>query len=203
MSANTPPNPAVSRPNAKGGRKLGQSVQPPETRSEWLEPLLVAAKAGVAAGETCPIPYIKGAFSIVVLLLETVQKMKKNRDALKDLCDNTVKLMDIIQHQIVSRQGTAAGKLIELCKEFENLMKDILQGVKQMQARAENTRGKLREFFKSDTIAEQVSGYEKKIKTFLDHIQLVANLDNNNQLHAIVTGGILLGTVSLDNHSVS
>jgi hypothetical protein len=38
---------------------------------------------------------------------------------MKDLCDDTVKLMDIIQHQIVSRQGTAVNKLIELCKEFE------------------------------------------------------------------------------------
>jgi hypothetical protein len=51
-------------------------------------------------------------------------------------------------------------------------MKDILQGVEQMQAKAESARGKLREFFKSDTIAEQVNGYEKKIKTFLDHIQV-------------------------------
>jgi hypothetical protein len=73
MSTTTPPNLAGSRPNQKGGRKPGQSVQPRETRTEWLEPLLLAAKAGVAAGESCPIPYVKGAFGIVVLLLETVQ----------------------------------------------------------------------------------------------------------------------------------
>ncbi|KAJ7210388.1 hypothetical protein GGX14DRAFT_394617 [Mycena pura] len=131
MSTNNAPTLAVPTPRRKWGTSLrqpspkGNSTTPAHgqapvdpTRIEWLEPLLVVARAGVAAGEACPIPYVKGAFSIVVLLLETIQKMGKNRDDLRDLCDNTVKVMDIIQRRISSHQGTA-DKLIELCKEFE------------------------------------------------------------------------------------
>ncbi|KAJ7210399.1 hypothetical protein GGX14DRAFT_394627 [Mycena pura] len=95
--------------------------------------------------------------------------MGKNRDDLRNLCDNTVKVMDIIQRRISSHQGTA-DKLIELCKEFETLMTNILTGIKQIQERAESTGGKLRGFFKSGTIADQIVDYEKKIKTFLDYI---------------------------------
>ncbi|KAJ7348124.1 hypothetical protein DFH08DRAFT_779415 [Mycena albidolilacea] len=162
-----------------------------ETRSEWLGPLLVAARAGAAVGESSPVPYVKGAFAIVVLILETVQKMKKNQDSLKELCDNTVKLMDIIQHQILSRQGMPVNKLMGLCQEFENLMKDVMKKIEQIQGRDEGTRSKVREFFKSDTIMEQINGLEKKIQTFLNHIQLVASLDNNFQLHMIAASSIL------------
>ncbi|KAJ7217331.1 hypothetical protein GGX14DRAFT_391131 [Mycena pura] len=117
-----------------------------QTRSEWLEPLLVAARTGAA-------------------------KMKKNRDTLRDLCDSTVKLMETIQHQILSYQGTTADKLMQHCKEFEYLMKDVLKSIKQMQIRAEGPWAKLQELFNSDKIAQQVNEYEKKIKAFLDHIQ--------------------------------
>lgn len=88
-------------------------------------------------------------------------------------------------------------------------MKDVLKAIKQIQARSESTHGKVKEFFKSDTTTEQVNGLEKKIQMFLNYIQvfsiawmkimcwsmlqLVANLDNNFQLHVIATAGILPG----------
>ncbi|KAJ7210420.1 hypothetical protein GGX14DRAFT_565632 [Mycena pura] len=129
MSTNNSPTPAVPTQRRKWATSFKQSSkgsntahgQPSvdSTTTEWLEPLLLVARAGVAAGEACSIPYVKGAFSVVVLLLETIQTMGKNRDDLKDLCDNSVKIMDIIQRRISSQQGTRADKLIELCKEFE------------------------------------------------------------------------------------
>ncbi|KAF7362681.1 hypothetical protein MVEN_00617400 [Mycena venus] len=198
MSSRSSPSLAARKWSTKLHSSKGSNIPlSAETSSDWLGPLLVAAKAGAAVGESCTIPYVKGAFTIVVLLLETVQKMKRNRDSLTDLCANTVKLMDIIQHQILFRQGMPTNKLTEICQEFENLMKDVLKAIEQIQARTESTRGKVKEFFKSDTTTEQVNGLEKKIQMFLNYIQLVANLDNNFQLHAITTAGILPGPVSV------
>lgn len=119
--------------------------------------------------------------------------MKRNRDSLTDLCANTVKLMDIIKHQILSRQGMPTNKLTEICQEFEksetsilslffisdskvafSLMKDVLKAIEQIQARTESAHGKVKEFFKSDTTTEQVNGLEKKIQMFLSYIQVFA-----------------------------
>ena len=51
-------------------------------------------------------------------------------------------------------------------------MKNVLTGIKKIQDKAESTGGKLRGFLKSSTIADQIVEYEKKIKTFLDHIMV-------------------------------
>jgi hypothetical protein len=40
---------------------------------DWLSPTILAARAITAAGECLPFLYVKGAFGIVVVFLETVE----------------------------------------------------------------------------------------------------------------------------------
>ena len=49
------------------------SQGPVASKSDWLAPTIVAAKMITAAGECLPFPYVKGAFGMVVILLETVE----------------------------------------------------------------------------------------------------------------------------------
>jgi hypothetical protein len=49
------------------------SQGPLASKSDWLAPTIVAAKMITAAGECLPFPYVKGAFGMVVILLETVE----------------------------------------------------------------------------------------------------------------------------------
>lgn len=74
MASSSSPSPVARKWGIKLKSSPGSNIAPSaETSSDWLGPLLVAAKAGAAVGESFTIPYVKGAFTIVVLLLETVQ----------------------------------------------------------------------------------------------------------------------------------
>jgi hypothetical protein len=47
------------------------------------------------------------------------QKVKRNRDDLKELCDSTMVIVAILKDQLSSHPNTPAVKLKELCKELE------------------------------------------------------------------------------------
>jgi hypothetical protein len=104
--------------------------------SDWLATSLLTAKTFKAAAECLPVPYVQGAFKIVVVLLETVevcschaltwktpdsfaQKVKKNRDDLKDVCQNAVEIIVIVHDQIILHGDTAAVKFKARCEELE------------------------------------------------------------------------------------
>jgi hypothetical protein len=72
MSTPPPLNPAP--PASSSARKQGtmfRVFKSPEAKSDWLTSSLTTAKM-VAAAECIPSPYVKGAFGIVVVILETV-----------------------------------------------------------------------------------------------------------------------------------
>ncbi|KAJ7876950.1 hypothetical protein B0H14DRAFT_2713574 [Mycena olivaceomarginata] len=70
------------------------------SQSEWLATSLLAAKTITAGAECLPFPYVRGAFGMVSTLLETVQKVQKNREDLRGLCKDAVEIIKIIQDQI-------------------------------------------------------------------------------------------------------
>ncbi|KAJ7328271.1 hypothetical protein DFH08DRAFT_967413 [Mycena albidolilacea] len=103
-----------------------QTVSPStDTRADpdtnWVSNSLLAAKA-ISAGVDClPFPYVDGLFRMIVILLETVEKLKKNRDDLKELCECTVEIIKTVSPQISSQGKTAALRLQDLCRELEQM----------------------------------------------------------------------------------
>ena len=55
----------------------------------------------------------------------SMQKVKKNRDDLKDLCRTALEIMNILQDQISLHGDTGAVKLKGLCEDFERYLSHI------------------------------------------------------------------------------
>ncbi|KAJ7450387.1 hypothetical protein FB451DRAFT_1410367 [Mycena latifolia] len=129
-------NTSPTRPSRKPTATSFGPFQP-NPQSDWLAPSLLTAKTMSAAVDGVPFPYVKGAFGVIVILLETLQvsylpglsncrpnhqflqKAKKNRDDLKELCENSMKIMEIIRDQLLSQEPTVAEKLKSVCEELE------------------------------------------------------------------------------------
>ncbi|KAJ7480568.1 hypothetical protein FB451DRAFT_1446408 [Mycena latifolia] len=157
----------------------------PKSKSDWLAPSILTAKT-IAAGTECALfPYVKGAFGMIVILLETVEKVKKNRDDLKDLCESSMEIMKIIQDQISSHGDTAAVKFKSLCEEFESVLRDVLNKVKILQNGPRGLHGHLKEMVKSRSITDEISEYQNKIQALCSNLKLVAAIDTNFQVHEI------------------
>ncbi|KAJ6589640.1 hypothetical protein B0H19DRAFT_1104396 [Mycena capillaripes] len=74
MSASSTPNAAGSHPppEHKSTPKASSPARS-ESASDWIGASLVTAKAISAAGECLPFPYVKVAFELVVILLQTIE----------------------------------------------------------------------------------------------------------------------------------
>lgn len=56
---------------------------------------------------------------VLKLYLSRLQKVKKNQDDLRDLCDNALTIMKIVQDQISVHGDTAATRFKGLCEDLE------------------------------------------------------------------------------------
>ncbi|KAJ7484108.1 hypothetical protein FB451DRAFT_1363712 [Mycena latifolia] len=156
MSSSGNPPAASSSPQQQGG-----------ANSDWLATSLVTAKAVTAGAECLPFPYVKGVFGTVVMILETIelpQKLKKNRDDLKELCTNIMEIIKTIQDQLSSHGDTAAVKFKGLCENLESVLQDILKAVKQLQKEPRGFSGRFKEVMKLNSTTNEISGHQMKIQ---------------------------------------
>ncbi|KAJ7727564.1 hypothetical protein B0H16DRAFT_1735043 [Mycena metata] len=106
MSPAAPPTSGPLTPQPLTGKKKAFT----KSKSEWLAPAILTAKTITAAAECAPFPYIKGVSGTVLILLQTVQNVKKNREDLEELCNTTTEIVTILHNQILTHGNTAAVK---------------------------------------------------------------------------------------------
>ncbi|KAJ6540386.1 hypothetical protein B0H19DRAFT_1077798 [Mycena capillaripes] len=148
-----------------------QAVAPPgpsasgktSSSQDWLANLILIAKTITAATELTPIPYIKGAIGPVVPILEAIEKMGKNRDAFKDLCESIMVIVKMFE-QNVSQHQAALSRLEQLCKDFEMLLHEI-QG--KLGENQKDQHKKVSRFWKgftrSTTIGNELARYKDRV----------------------------------------
>ncbi|KAJ7904115.1 hypothetical protein B0H13DRAFT_1881787 [Mycena leptocephala] len=169
MSSSSSSKSTPHSPQTAGGMRSRafktHSQGPVASKSDWLAPTIVAARMITAASECLPFPYVKGAFGMVVILLETVEKVKKNRDDLKELCTTAMEIM---------------------CCEAEG---SVLGGCDPRGRRnAKETsrlRAHIKEFVNSSSIQDKIVEYQKNIQEICSRLKLLAAIDTNFQVHKI------------------
>ncbi|KAJ7746076.1 hypothetical protein B0H16DRAFT_1726679 [Mycena metata] len=114
MSPTSPANTGPQIPQPPAGKKKVSA----KSKSEWLAPAILTVKTITAAAECAPFPYIKGVSGTVLILLETVQLVKNNREDLKELCTGTTEIIMMLHDQILTHGNTAV-KFKALCEELE------------------------------------------------------------------------------------
>ncbi|KAJ6473940.1 hypothetical protein DFH09DRAFT_1109818 [Mycena vulgaris] len=136
-----------------------------QARSNWLSTSLLTAKAITAGAEFLPFPYVKGIFGMVVAILKTVEKVKKNRDDLKELCGNIMDIIRIVENQISTHGDTAAVKIKGPCEDLHGLS------------------SRLKEVVKLSSTADELAGYRTRIQELRLNFILMAAMDTNMQVH--------------------
>ncbi|KAJ6548005.1 hypothetical protein DFH09DRAFT_1281722 [Mycena vulgaris] len=191
MSA--PPNPASNtspQTQAKGSRVF-KSKSSSQSKSDWLAASLTTAKLIAAGAECIPFPYVKGVFGTVVVILETVEKVKRNRDDLEELCGNIVEIIKIIQDQLVAHGDTGALKFKGLCEDLASVLDGVLQSIKPLPTESRGLRGRFKEVMKLGSTADKIAGYRMRIQELRSNFVLMAAIDTNLQVHRAFSGGRL------------
>ncbi|KAJ7751355.1 hypothetical protein B0H16DRAFT_829633 [Mycena metata] len=157
----------------------------PHTRIEsrdWLGPMIITVKAIALGGEFIPLPYLKSSLAAVLTLLETVDKMRANRDDLRDLCAAIVETIMFLQSALRSH-GTGL-KLAGLCESFIACLRVIQEGVEKLLPQT-GIRGRFKELLTVLNTRSQIERYRIRINALRSNFLLVAAIDTN--LHATET----------------
>ncbi|KAJ7435004.1 hypothetical protein FB451DRAFT_1465790 [Mycena latifolia] len=177
-------NAAASSPPPPGrGAKLPRFKTSSQSKSDWLATSLMTAEAFTAAAGCIPFPYVKDVFGTAVAILETVevwhlicgasslanrcsQKVKKNQDDLKELCENIMEIISILQ--------------------------DVLKAVTQLQMKDRGLNSRFKEVMKLGSTADEISLSDKNPRAEVEflgtqslhfNLQVMAAIDTNLQVH--------------------
>ncbi|KAJ7119257.1 hypothetical protein C8R43DRAFT_933933 [Mycena crocata] len=134
------------------------------SKSDWLTASIVTAKVIAETAECVPFPYVQAVFKAVVALLENVEQMKQNQHRLKELCNTTLEIITIIQAQISRHGNPAASSFKESCEGCESILQEVLDTVLGIRLKRRGWLARLKEFFKSRSIADDIAGYQSKIE---------------------------------------
>ncbi|KAJ7082310.1 hypothetical protein C8R44DRAFT_753794 [Mycena epipterygia] len=184
MSARSPPN--IGGSSTRVTITAQSSSQ--SNDSDWVGISLLAAKAVAAGAECLPFPYVKGVFGLAVILFETVEKVKKNRDDLEELCGDTLEIMKIVRDQILAHGDTAALKFKSLCEDLESgfrRLQDVLNAVKKLYLKPQGIRGCFREIVKLGSTGDQILRYQSRIQKLRSNFMVVLD-----QMHQYFTADL-------------
>ncbi|KAJ7840961.1 hypothetical protein B0H14DRAFT_3695152 [Mycena olivaceomarginata] len=180
---------SISNTPSPGGTSTLQQGQTAtlasKSTSDWLGTSPLMAKTTITvAGECAPFLYIRSVFERFVILLENIEKVKKNREDLKDMCNDTLEIIKIVQAQISAHGDTAAVKFKGLCEDLDRCLQDILDAVKLLQKKPQGLHGRFKEVVKLSSTTKQIIGYQNRIQTLRLNF-LMATMDTNFQIHKV------------------
>ncbi|KAJ7627420.1 hypothetical protein FB45DRAFT_1082759 [Roridomyces roridus] len=153
--------------------------------SDWIGPSLFTARTISAAVEGLPFPYVRSVFGLVVVLLETIESGKKNRQDLRELCRDVEEVMYVVKDQVTAHRDTAAPKFKGLCEDLEACLQDVLRAVKVLQIEPRGLHGRFREVVRLAGTAEQIVRYHNRIRNLRSNVMLAATMDTNFQIHKL------------------
>ncbi|KAJ7927284.1 P-loop containing nucleoside triphosphate hydrolase protein, partial [Mycena leptocephala] len=179
-------NAKASIPNKKKGGTTLQPLKSSSLRSDWLSHCIHIAKILKEAADLVPVSYVKGAVGTVVILLETVEKVKQNREDLQELCENTTRIAVYLGEQLASHQNTPAIRLKDMCEEFERDVQEVIVAITKLQG-SRGLGGQVKQFFKARSIADKITGYQRSIQVKCDTLKLTSIVDIDFKVTEIQT----------------
>ncbi|KAJ7921561.1 hypothetical protein B0H13DRAFT_146354 [Mycena leptocephala] len=178
-------NAKASIPNKKKG---GTTLQPlkSSSRSDWLSHCIHIAKILKEAADLVPVSCVGGAVGTVVILLETVEKVKQNREDLRELCENTTKIAVYLGEQLASHQNTTAIKLKDMCEELKSELQGVIAVITKLQG-SRGLGGQVKEFFRARSITDKIAGYQRSIQAKCETLKLTSIVDIDFKVTEIQT----------------
>ncbi|KAJ7876243.1 hypothetical protein B0H13DRAFT_2201073 [Mycena leptocephala] len=155
--------------------------------SDWLPALIFNAKAITAGAETLPFPYVKGVFGTAVFLLETIEKVQKNRESMRDLCTDTVDTITVIRDRISLHGDTTAIQFKVQCEEFEQFLQDVVEAVHHRQLKSQGFSARLKEAARSTSTSDEIIRFRNRLREVRSNFMLMATMDTNFQVQKVLT----------------
>ncbi|KAJ7049026.1 hypothetical protein C8F01DRAFT_1379150 [Mycena amicta] len=141
-----------------------------DTTTTWLDALLLVARLGVETTESAA-PAAKAVFQSAVLLLEKIEKLQKNQEALKDICEQIVSTLQMLCSVIQAAHPEVAN-LQERCLDFQQLLNGISSRIEEIKNIKTSRRQQLKGFILPGGITNALAVYGNSITDMQEQLKL-------------------------------
>ncbi|KAJ7027809.1 hypothetical protein C8F04DRAFT_1121392 [Mycena alexandri] len=152
---------------------------------DWLAHMILAVKTVAAGAEFIPLPYIRAAFGTVVIFLETVDNMKKNRNDLRELCEGTVEIVILLRDELAAHGPVIGTRFMGLCENLISFLRLVQTGLENLMGTQSGLRGRLKEFLRVTTVADQIERYRIRVNELRSNFILAATIQTNLNVASI------------------
>ncbi|KAJ7433714.1 hypothetical protein B0H11DRAFT_752715 [Mycena galericulata] len=146
---------------------------------DWIGNFISTAKVISAGANYLPFPYVGIAFGTALNLLETVEKIKQNRDDLKELCSSTVQIVSILRDALEFHGDVSGARFKGLCEEFASFLQSVSGDLEKLQADRQGFRGRFKEVIRFKSIGQKITEYKTHINELRANFTLMAAIDTN------------------------
>ncbi|EIM80881.1 uncharacterized protein STEHIDRAFT_162643 [Stereum hirsutum FP-91666 SS1] len=196
MTAQGPPRPAIGITESSSPQHRARPPPSTSRADDWLGRAIDAANLISTAAQITPIAWISPAASLVVKFLEMVQKCGKNGRDLKELTEAIVEFIQAVHAVTAKAESASVLDFQQMCINFTYDLEGILSDLETMTG---SDRGRLKQYLKSNSIAEKIATYKQRVVDLRSKLMLAATLgtrlhssrvsDQVTALHVSVEGG--------------
>ncbi|KAJ7215541.1 hypothetical protein GGX14DRAFT_443045 [Mycena pura] len=148
----------------------------------WLAHMILAVRTVAAGAEFIPLPCIRAAFGTVVIFLETVDKMKKNREDLRALCASVVEIVLLVRDEISANGCKASGRFMGLCERFISFLRLVQTELETLMKSRTGVRGRFKELVGATSVADRIERHRCRVNELRSNFVLVTTIDTNLNL---------------------
>ncbi|KAF7356008.1 hypothetical protein MVEN_00930200 [Mycena venus] len=171
-------------------RRLSESSQ-----QDWLADMIFATRAMATGAEFVPVPGVKAALGAVVILLETVDKIKRNREDLKDLCTSTFEIVLILEEEVKINGHTAGVRFAGLLENFISFLRFLQGGLERLLQGRSGLRGRFQEILGATRMTGDIARYRMRLNELRSNFLLVTTINTNLNVSGIQNSVAVLQSI--------
>ncbi|KAJ7729589.1 hypothetical protein B0H16DRAFT_1586638 [Mycena metata] len=148
-------------------------------RKNWLAEMIFTAKVAATGAEFIPLPCVRAAFDAVVVFLETVDKIKRNREDLRELCSSTLEIVFILEEEIKMYGQTSAVRFTGLLETFISFLRFLQSGLEGLLQMRSGFLGRFQEIMYASRITDEINRYRLRLHDLRSNFLLVTTINTN------------------------
>ncbi|TFK38197.1 hypothetical protein BDQ12DRAFT_124728 [Crucibulum laeve] len=176
--------------------------KPPQTKfapagiaaADWLANAITLVKVIQTASDLAPFPYIKSAAGTLLILLEPIQQLQKNRDDYKGLVQTTLEIIQLLQEEVLANPNVAAvsDRFKQQCKDVDSCLCTIVNDLNKIMSQSSTF---LKQYWSSSSTCELIAKYQNEVNQLRSNLILRNTVATRGQiekaLHTLQKGSVI------------
>ncbi|KAF7329381.1 hypothetical protein MKEN_00199700 [Mycena kentingensis (nom. inval.)] len=180
-----PSRTAGSCPLTPAFNELVQSAPSESNRTgNWFAHILVGARAMASAARATSIPAISAVFDVAVLILESAERARRNRETLRDLCSSVFEIISMLREE--NENGClTSGPMVDFCGDLLEILEGLHASLRNVSRKKKGLLGRFLDIFGAHNMAEELQRHQHRLNELRANFVLISAVRLNLAVNSL------------------